>query len=185
VALRARRQREAIGYAALLTAALLGLGVAGAIVLQVLGIVRVDATACQIAVGKPPEQPPGLPWWGWLMAAAGIAAFTAGHITSRLRNESWIHGEGDRAAARRGSMIAHSVLVGVLGVLTVLAAYESASVAVVPADPRFWPISYFVRCANDVSPVTTLVALAVISFLLGHWLGRPWMVHRGQHPHGH
>jgi hypothetical protein len=175
VAVTSLRRREKTSIAALWVAAAVGASVSAIAVLMVAGVVHVDTGAClSPGGGPPPLQPPGRPWWGWLMVAAALGAFSAGHASSHVRNQRWIGSRPSQAIARRGSLIAHGVLVGVLCVMTVLAGYETISVAVTTPEPAIWPLSYYVRCADDAAPEATLAALAVVSFLFGHWLGHPW-----------
>ena len=47
-------------------------------------------------------------------------------------------------------------------------AFETYSLAV-----GIWPITFYVRCANDYLPLPTIGGACITAFLLGHWLWFP------------
>jgi hypothetical protein len=49
-----------------------------------------------------------------------------------------------------------------------LLAFETFSLAV-----GIWPITLYVRCANDTQPLPTIGGAFITAFLLGHWLWFP------------
>jgi hypothetical protein len=51
-----------------------------------------------------------------------------------------------------------------------LLAYETFALA---NFDRFWPITFYVRCAAEVAPLPTVAGASVICFLLGQWLWYP------------
>jgi hypothetical protein len=33
-----------------------------------------------------------------------------------------------------------------------------------------WPITYYVRCANDAGPLISLVGVATFAYIIGRWM---------------
>jgi len=64
-----------------------------------------------------------------------------------------------------------AMLVGLFAFGAVALAYETYAVASVAGNHDLWPITYFVRCADDAVSWPTLVGAVVVSILVGHWLG--------------
>jgi hypothetical protein len=55
-----------------------------------------------------------------------------------------------------------------LFVCAALLAFETVTLAT-----GIWPITFYVRCANDSLPLPTIVGACLTAFLLGHWLWFP------------
>jgi hypothetical protein len=72
------------------------------------------------------------------------------------------------AAILQGALMAFLLLVmGLLG-------YETYALANMNT---YWPITYYVRCANEFATLPTTAGACVVSFLLGQWL---WYPQRGK-----
>lgn len=117
-----------------------------------------------------PVKPPAI------IAAAGIVAFLLGRLAGYWRQGGVaLRGRPTTLADERPShrfsiAFVQSVLTAFLVIVVVLLAYETYSLA----NPPLWPITYYVRCANDSSPLATVGGAFVICFLLGQWLWYPW-----------
>jgi hypothetical protein len=132
----------------------------------------------------PPNLPTHLPlipgWLPWpaLVLALCFAGFTAGSLWGHQRGARHVDKRAPRAKRLAGlvsmgapSTVLQLSLVVLFGVGVVALGWETFAVAHVGADPTRWPITYFVRCADDVVPLQTLAAAIVVSTLVGHWLG--------------
>ena len=169
-----RRDRVLLDSAAIGPAFVLGLVVAVAALLLISGHLHPhDVRACLTRVGRPPPQPSSEPdWWPVVLLGASVVGFAIGHASGQFRSRVEAH-RPPPESARVGSRIVQSVLILFLVGGAVLSAYETLSVVPGDSTPSFWPISYYVRCVNDVAPVETLLGSAVVAFLLGHWLCYP------------
>ena len=76
-----------------------------------------------------------------------------------------------RLAHALGNVV-QALLVAVLLILTLLLAYETWSVSMLDDNPspRFWPITYFVRCASRLETFATLPVATAICAFFGKWL---------------
>jgi hypothetical protein len=169
-----RRDRVLFDSAAIGPAFVLGLVVAVAALLLISGYLHPhDVSACLTRVGHPPPQPPSEPdWWRVLLLGANVVGFAIGHASGQIRSRVEAH-RPPPESARVGSRIVQGVLILFLVGGAVLSAYEALSVVPDVPTPSFWPVSYYIRCVNDVAPVETLLGAAVVAFLLGHWLCYP------------
>ena len=102
---------------------------------------------------------------GGLLAATAFGSFVAGGFVG-----AWRTAAAGQAESESADVAIHAVLVVVLAVTVISLAYETFALAV----PGFWPLTYYIRCADDVAPWWTLLGLASVSGLLGHWLWRPF-----------
>jgi hypothetical protein len=170
-----RPSRVLLDSAAIGPALVLGLVVATAGLLLVTGQMHpYDVGVCITRAGPPPTQPPppAPAWWREAILVANVAGFAIGHATSHLRSRVEAH-RAPPGSGRAGSRIVQAVLIVFLAGGALLSAYEALSVVPDVSSPSFWPISYYVRCVNDVAPYQTLLGSAVVAFLLGHWLCHP------------
>ena len=165
-----------LGSAAIGPWAILSLLVAAAALFLVTGRIHPwEVQACITMEGPPPPQPPPPTpdWWRWAIPATCVVALAVGHATSHVRSRLEEVRSSDPASALRGSRIVQSTVVAFLAVGVGLSIYEALSVVPDVAPPTFWPISYYVRCANDVAPYPTLLGAAIMAFVLGHWFCHP------------
>jgi hypothetical protein len=132
----------------------------------------------------PPGQPPDAPFqvpllgWGGLVLFVCGASFLAGGLLGRFRG---LHHHRARLSrlvtAEAGDPLRTSpwplqlALFILLLFIAVALAYEGFAAAGAHGRPEFWPITWYVRCAFDVSPLWTLLGASVTSALLGQWLG--------------
>jgi hypothetical protein len=175
-----RRDRILLDSAGIGPALVLGLVVAAVASLLIAGRMSpYEVGVCLTTVGHPPPQPPTQPgWWREAILAANVLGFAAGHGTTHVRSRVEAH-RPPVASARAGGRIVQGMLIVVLAGGALVSAYETLSVVPDVSTPSFWPISYYVRCVNDVAPLPTLLGSVVVAFLLGHWLCYP-----GRRPRG-
>ena len=170
-----RPPRSVLDSAAILPAVVLGVLVVVAAGLLISGIVHpVNVAACITSAGPPPTQPPppAPSWWVWVIVVGAVGGFALGHGAGYLRHRLEAAGL-DSEAARHGSRVVQLMILAFLVLGVVLTAYETLSVVPDRSTADFWPISYYVRCTNDVAPYPTLLATTVVAFLLGHWFCHP------------
>lgn len=101
---------------------------------------------------------------GGVLAGAAFGSFVVGGCVGAWR--SAVAGARETESA---DLAVHAVLLLLLAVTVVALAYETFALA----TSSVWPITFYVRCANVVAPWWTLVGLAAVSGLLGHWLWQP------------
>lgn len=128
-----------------------------------------------------PASVPYLPGWlPWpvLMLSVCFIGFIGGSVWGHRRGSrhAEIHAPIPLRAQAPVSMgvpstVLQASLVVLFAVGVVALLWETFAVAHVVADPTRWPITYFVRCADDVLPFQTLAVSVVVSTLVGHWLG--------------
>jgi hypothetical protein len=102
---------------------------------------------------------------GGVLAGAAFGSFVVGGFVS-----AWRSAAAGQAESESGDAAVHAVLVVLLAVTTVALAYETWALAV----PGAWPITFYIRCADYLAPWWTLLGLASVSGLAGHWLWRPF-----------
>jgi hypothetical protein len=166
------------------TVGLLALGVLGLVGLGYLAWVKLfgvsappilKAAAVSVCNGtQPPGQPPNPPWsppllgWGGLVVVLNLLAFCLGSLWASVRQR--VHGRVSADAmprvTRHWAYMAAAVLL--LAFAAFALGYEAWAVA--PTQTKYWPITYYVRCADDSAPLQTLAGSLIISVLLGHWL---------------
>lgn len=92
-------------------------------------------------------------------------SFVVGSLLHRWRAEAGQTVPDAGAAPTVGYAAALIVLLAI----TFLLGYETW--AVLRATQADWPITRFIRCANQISPEKTALGAAVMSFLFGRWFG--------------
>ena len=100
-------------------------------------------------------------------AVAGAGAFGLGGLLSSWRSGQVLPAERKVHTSDRVLEVA---LVVLLATVAVALGYETYALV----TPGLWPITFYVRCANVIDPVSTLLGLIATMALLGHWLWRPW-----------
>jgi hypothetical protein len=129
-------------------------------------------------VTGPPLQPPlpvlnpPLIGWSGLLVILCVVAFIAGNLWGRRRAAGHA-----RASARFDgtlgppSTLLQVLLIGLFLVGAVALGFETVALARVQDQPQFWPITFYVRCANDVLGLPTLVGTLLVTSMVGHLLG--------------
>jgi hypothetical protein len=153
------------------------------LVLLLLGVapgVSVAACITNQPVGHvtgPPLQPPAPPvdppliHWSGLVILACVAGFFLGDFWGRRR------ALGQTAADEPGGTLGppDTLLQAVLVVLLLggvgALVWETFALARVQDQPDLWPITFYIRCANDVLSLPTLVGGVLVSTMVGHFLG--------------
>jgi hypothetical protein len=102
-----------------------------------------------------------------VLAVIGVTAFVLGGAFGSWRRSGAASPANDEI--RHGDVVIQAALVVLLFFITSALVYETYALV----TPGIWPISYYVRCANYIDPLWTLIGLAVTAGLLGHWLWRP------------
>jgi hypothetical protein len=133
---------------------------------------------------NPPEQcQPSPPHLGWSLATLGsLGGFLIGGGVALARTPAERHSrrettptkdqetteDEDKKRVERLSAVA---LTGLLGLATLLLLYETWSLA----TPGWWPITYYVRCANAESSQhwATAIAATAVATILGRWFWYP------------
>ena len=176
-----RRNRVLADLAGVGPAFLLGVGLTVAALLVVIGQTHpYEVTVCLTKEGYPPPQAPSQPdWWRWAILAANVGGFALGHLSGQLRARVEAHRPLPESARAGSRVVQVTIIVFLLGA-AVLTAYETVSVVPDHSVPSAWPLSYYVRCVNDVAPIPTLLGGALVAFLLGHWLSQPAQRPRGE-----
>ncbi len=158
----ARARRPAL---ALMTLAAAGsLGITSVLVFAA---ARVGRTApCSDPPARVGQIPP------LVIIGLAVAAFASGRLAGRLRDPGWSRPTLGASGSRRipWVIVVQAVLTGFLTLVAALLGFETYALTV----KGFWPITFYVRCANDVAPLPTLAGTLTICFLLGHWLWYPW-----------
>ena len=101
---------------------------------------------------------------GGVLAGAAFGSFVIGGFVG-----AWRTAAAGAQETESADVAVHAVLLLLLAVTVVALAYETFALA----TGSVWPITFYVRCANVVAPWWTLVGLASVSGLLGHWLWQP------------
>jgi hypothetical protein len=104
-----------------------------------------------------------------LFVFAGIAAFVLGSLTSQYQiqhHERKQQELGEGQWANPSAVLAINIGVAAfLFLTTLLMIYEAWTLGT-----GRWPITYFVRCANDAGPLITLVGVVGFAFIIGRWM---------------
>jgi len=140
------------------------------------------AASIAICAGpEPPGQPSSPPFsipsslWGWFVVVFCLGAFLLGSLWGNIRQASHRTHLGGTAANNDSTdavsphPLYQVAAVLLLGFVVFALGYEAWAVA--PGQTKFWPITLYVRCADDVAPLQTFAGALIISVLLGHWLG--------------
>ena len=105
----------------------------------------------------------------WVYVFAAIAAFVLGSLTATVgikrqsRSQKEL-GEGQWASQR--AVVAVNLGVAIfLFLVTILMVIEAWTLG-----HGVWPITYYVRCANDAGPLISLVAVASFAYIIGRWM---------------
>src|SRR5712691_9664463 len=145
-----------------LVAAAVGLAVL--LVIAVVYLVRSHAPVCDTNF---PARRGDYPSWVYVFAA--IAAFILGSLTAQIgiqrqgRSQKEL-GEGQWASQR--AVVAVNLGVTIfLFLVTILMLIEAWTLGHV-----VWPITYYVRCANDAGPLIALVGVAAFAYIIGRWM---------------
>ena len=105
-----------------------------------------------------------------VLAAVAFGSFVAGGFVG-----AWRTAAAGESESESGDVAVQSVLVLLLAVTAAALGYETFALE----RPGVWPITFYIRCANFAAPWWTLLGLASVCGLLGHWLWRPFAGRRG------
>ena len=103
-----------------------------------------------------------------------VLGFVLGRITARpkvvARNQlqSGVADRQDVEARGQASVLVQAALTGALLLITCLLAFEAVTVA-----SHIWPITYYLRCANEAATYPALAAAFAFWLLAGRWLWLP------------
>lgn len=151
-------------------------------------------------VTGPPLQPPlpvlnpPLIGWSGLVVILCAIAFVAGNLWGRLRAIGHARAAGpaggppgQRSTLLGGlwrrqpeqpdgtlgppSTLLQVVLIGLFVAGAGALVFETVALARVQEQPQFWPITFYVRCANDVLSLPTLAGALLVTSMVGHLLG--------------
>jgi hypothetical protein len=104
-----------------------------------------------------------------LFVFAGIAAFVLGSLTSQyeIRRQGRSQEElGQGQWSNPSAVLAINVgVASFLFLTTLLMVYEAWTLGT-----GRWPITYYVRCANDAGPLISLVGVVGFAFVIGRWM---------------
>lgn len=108
----------------------------------------------------------------WVGVLVSSAAFVAGRVTARprLADRSVISAKvgPDVKQRARFAVVTQGYLTAALLFIAVLMAFEAITLA-----SSVWPITYYLRCANEAATVRALIGAAAFCFLAGRWLWLP------------
>ena len=105
----------------------------------------------------------------WAYVFAGIGAFVVGSVTSTIgirrqkRSEKEL-GEG-RWSNRSAVIAVNAGVAGFLFLVTILMLVEAWTLG-----HGVWPITYYVRCANDAGAAISLIGVVSYAFIIGRWM---------------
>jgi sterol desaturase/sphingolipid hydroxylase (fatty acid hydroxylase superfamily) len=140
-------------------------GSAGALVWVTVAGIALRAAPC-------PHDPPlriGQVKEPLLIVAGCLAFFLLGHGLARLQGFDFPAARSRRSRRRARVIFVQSVLTAFLLLVAGLLAFETYALAV-----GIWPITYYVRCSDEIAAWAAVPAAAVASFLLGRWLWYPY-----------
>ena len=145
-----------------LVAAAVGLGVL--LVIAAVYLMRSHTPVCDTSF---PARRGAYPSWVYVFAA--VAAFVLGSLTATIgikrqgRSQQEL-GEGQWSS--QSAVVAVNLGVAIfLFVVTILMVIEAWTLG-----HGVWPITYYVRCANDAGPFISLVAVASFAYIIGRWM---------------
>jgi hypothetical protein len=105
----------------------------------------------------------------WLYVFTAIGAFALGHLVSQwgiARRGLSQTALGEGRWSNRKAVVGVNIGVAIfLFVVTGLLLFEAYTIA-----HGVWPITYYVRCANDAGPLVSLGGAALYSFVVGRWM---------------
>jgi hypothetical protein len=102
-----------------------------------------------------------------LVCGAALLGRLAGYLRAPATRPRGSAGTATSAAGWRLALAQFWVAFFLL-VCAALLAFETFTLAV-----GIWPITFYVRCANDYLPLPTIAGACLTAFLLGHWLWFP------------
>jgi len=98
-----------------------------------------------------------------------VACFLAGGLTASWSMRAVHHVGHSRARSiledRRNRLVMRLTFIAVFLLLTLLMALEAGALYF-----HVWPITYYVRCANQGGTLLTVLGAGLYSFLAGRWL---------------
>lgn len=120
---------------------------------------------------SPPVDPPFIHWSG-LVILACVCGFILGDAWGRRRAlaQAAATDQAGGTLGRPDTLLQTALVVLLLGGAGALV-YETFALARVQDQPDLWPITFFIRCANDVLSLPTLVGGVLVSTMVGHFLG--------------
>lgn len=128
--------------------------------------------------GEPPGQPAYPPFqgpiggWGAVMLSACFASFVLGNWWGRKRLNHLYPRHAPPVPYQSRLQPIPTILRVLLVILLIFVSigllYEAYSVSA--GAGSYWPITWYVRCADYISPKASLLGATAISALLGHWL---------------
>jgi len=135
----------------------------------------VSTGAAQHLNGSPCGDPPGRvsPKFPYplaivvLVCGAAFLGRLAGYLREPAAGPRSSPGPATSAAGWRLALAQFWVSFFLL-VCAALLAFETFTLAT-----GIWPITFYVRCANDYQPLPTIAGACLTAFLLGHWLWFP------------
>jgi hypothetical protein len=154
------------------------------LVLLLLGVAPGVSVAACIAsqpvghVTGPPLQPPAPPvdppliHWSGLVILACVVGFFLGDSWGRRRalGQTAATDQPGGTLGRPDTLLQAVLVVLLLGGAGALV-WETFALARVQDQPDLWPITFYIRCANDVLSLPTLVGGVLVSTMVGHFLG--------------
>ena len=105
-----------------------------------------------------------------LIPASVLAGVAAGSFVIGGFVGAWRTAVAGEVESESGDVAVQAVVVLLLAVTVAALVYETFALA----TNAVWPITYYVRCADLVAPWWTLLGLASVCGLLGHWFWRPF-----------
>ncbi len=108
---------------------------------------------------------------GVLISAVG---FILGRVTARPKIKaraelmSWTLPGDSQDRLAKAALLTQAALTAALLFIAVLIAFEAVTLAT-----GFWPITYYLRCANEVASWQTFAGAFAFCFLVGRWLWLP------------
>jgi hypothetical protein len=142
----------------------------------VLLILIVWIATASLALHLAPCDPasPKSQWPGAVTVSVALLFFGLGRLAAYWREPgdepAQLIDETARKQRVLKAAIVQGAFTGFLLLTAVLLTYETLSLS---NFDRFWPITLYVRCANEIAALPTVAAACVLSFLLGHWLWFP------------
>ncbi|HXM57542.1 MAG TPA: hypothetical protein VOB72_19240 [Candidatus Dormibacteraeota bacterium] len=144
-----------------------GVSVAACIANQPVGHV----TGPPLQPASPPVDPPFIHWSG-LVILACVAGFVLGDAWGRRRalGQTATTDQYDGTLGPPDTLLQTVLVAMLMGGVGALV-WETFALARVQDQPDLWPITFYIRCANDVLSLPTLVGGVLVSTMVGHFLG--------------
>jgi hypothetical protein len=142
-----------------LMAAAVGLG--ALLVIAAVYLLRSHAPVCDTNF---PARRGDYPSWVYVFAA--IVAFVLGSLTATIGIKRQGRSQRELGEGQWSSQSAVNLGVAVfLFLVTILMVIEAWTLG-----HGVWPITYYVRCANDAGPLISLVGVASVAYIIGRWM---------------